>query len=124
MPIGGTQQFTGDKFFRDDHLEQSIRQLERSIRRGLYHAPATFPLAQHVHGYGNIRDSTTASSTITVVFPNNNAWPQAAPIKLGSSGGNVNDVGTTVCCIGTLGSLWTRADLPNPVILSNNHVLA
>ena len=28
-----------------------------------------------------------------------------------------------VCCIGTLGSLWTKTGLPNPVILSNNHVL-
>jgi hypothetical protein len=42
---------------------------------------------------------------------------------LGTSGGNEQDVGATVCCIGTLGSLWTRADLPRPVILSNNHVL-
>ena len=33
------------------------------------------------------------------------------------------DLGTTVCCIGTLGSLWTKTGITNPVILSNNHVL-
>jgi hypothetical protein len=32
-------------------------------------------------------------------------------------------LGAKVCCIGTLGSLWTAPGVTNPVILSNNHVL-
>jgi hypothetical protein len=44
-------------------------------------------------------------------------------VKLGTSGGNATDLGATVCCIGTLGSLWTKTGVTNPVILSNNHVL-
>ncbi|HEX4603727.1 MAG TPA: hypothetical protein VH724_07020, partial [Candidatus Angelobacter sp.] len=48
---------------------------------------------------------------------------QAAPVKLGTSGGNSADIGTKVCCIGTLGSLWTKTGVTRPVILSNNHVL-
>ena len=47
----------------------------------------------------------------------------AAPISLGTSGANSTDVGAKVCCLGTLGSLWTKAGVTNPVILSNNHVL-
>jgi hypothetical protein len=90
---------------------------------GLYHAPATFPSPNNFTVTAT-SGSTTANTTASVVFPNNNAGAQTAPIKLGSSGGNVGDVGTTVCCIGTLGSLWTRADITNPFILSNNHVLA
>lgn len=57
------------------------------------------------------------------IFPNDTASAQSAPVKLGTSGGNATDVGAKFCCIGTLGSLWTRTDIPNPVILSNNHVL-
>ncbi len=47
---------------------------------------------------------------------------QGRPIKLGVSGGNVNDIGGGFCCVGTLGSLVTNG--PNDYILSNNHVLA
>jgi hypothetical protein len=68
--------------------------------------------------------SPTPTPTPSTVFPNNTATAQSPPIKLGTSGGNANDFGPKFCCIGTLGSLWTRADLANPVILSNNHVLA
>ena len=57
------------------------------------------------------------------IFPNDTASAQSPPVKLGTSGGSDTDIGATVCCIGTLGSLWTRPDLPRPVILSNNHVL-
>ena len=57
------------------------------------------------------------------VFPNDTSTAQSAPVKLGTSGGNNTDIGATFCCIGTLGSLWTRADVTRPVILSNNHVL-
>ncbi len=61
--------------------------------------------------------------TPSQVFPNDESLAQAAPVKLGTSGGNANDLGTTVCCIGTLGSLWTKSGVTRPVILSNNHVL-
>jgi hypothetical protein len=122
VPIGGTQQFTGAGF--SGTITWTVNPAVGTIdSTGLYHAPATFP-SPNSFTVTATSGSTTASSNASVVFPNNNAGAQSAPIKLGSSGGNVNDVGTTVCCIGTLGSLWTRADLPNPFILSNNHVLA
>lgn len=57
------------------------------------------------------------------IFPNDEQLAQSAPVKLGTSGGNANDLGPTVCCIGTLGSLWTKTGVTRPVILSNNHVL-
>lgn len=76
-------------------------------------------------GCGGGSSSTPAPTPTpqSQIFPNDEQLAQAAPVKLGTSGGNANDLGAKVCCIGTLGSLWTRADLPNPVILSNNHVL-
>jgi hypothetical protein len=65
----------------------------------------------------------TPTPTPAKVFPNDQSLAQSPPVKLGTSGGNANDIGTKVCCIGTLGSLWTKAGVTNPVILSNNHVL-
>lgn len=59
----------------------------------------------------------------TTIFPNDQSLAQSPPVKLGTSGGNANDLGTKVCCIGTLGSLWNKVGVTNPVILSNNHVL-
>lgn len=47
---------------------------------------------------------------------------QTRPIKLGTSGGNVNDITRAFCCSGTLGSLVTKSGVQ--YILSNNHVLA
>ena len=44
------------------------------------------------------------------------------PIKLGTSGGNINDHSSAFCCSGTLGSLVTKGGVQ--YILSNNHVLA
>src|SRR5437870_6478092 len=41
----------------------------------------------------------------------------------GSSGGNVNDIGKSFCCSGTLGSL-VKDSSGVPYILSNNHILA
>lgn len=61
--------------------------------------------------------------TPSQVFPNDEQLAQAAPVKVGTSGANANDLGAKVCCIGTLGSLWTAPGVTNPVILSNNHVL-
>ncbi len=52
--------------------------------------------------------------------PNHQA-PQAPPIKLGTSGGNINDISGAFCCSGTLGSLVTKGGVD--YILSNNHVL-
>lgn len=47
---------------------------------------------------------------------------QTRPIKLGTSGGDVNDITRRFCCSGTLGSLVTKGGVQ--YILSNNHVLA
>src|SRR5262249_55133573 len=46
---------------------------------------------------------------------------QTRPIKLGTSGGEVNDLQKRFCCSGTLGSLVTKGGVQ--FILSNNHVL-
>lgn len=46
---------------------------------------------------------------------------QSRPVKLGTSGGNINDI-ASYCCSGTLGALVD--DGINQYILSNNHVLA
>jgi hypothetical protein len=58
--------------------------------------------------------------------PQNNTQPQAFPIALGTSGGNVKDLTTSgkteTCCSGTLGSLVTIGG--QQFILSNSHVLA
>ena len=47
---------------------------------------------------------------------------ETRPIKLGTSGGNINDHSSAFCCSGTLGSLVTKGGVQ--YILSNNHVLA
>lgn len=47
---------------------------------------------------------------------------QPRPVKLGTSGGNINDISRLYCCGGTLGALVT--DDSFQYILSNNHVLA
>lgn len=76
-------------------------------------------------GCGGGGSSSTAVPTPTPsqTFPNDEQLAQAAPVKVGTSGANANDLGAKVCCIGTLGSLWTAPGVVNPVILSNNHVL-
>jgi hypothetical protein len=77
-------------------------------------------------GGGNSTSSTavpTPTPTPSQTFPNDEQLAQSAPIKVGTSGANANDLGAKVCCIGTLGSLWTAPGVTNPVILSNNHVL-
>src|SRR5713226_7673439 len=47
---------------------------------------------------------------------------QTGAIKLGTSGGNVNNITRRFCCSGTLGSLVTKSGVD--YILSNNHILA
>src|SRR3981081_881427 len=74
-------------------------------------------------GGGSSAPAPTPTPTPSQVFPNDQSLAQSAPVKLGTSGGNANDLGTKVCCIGTLGSLWTKTGVTRPVILSNNHVL-
>ncbi len=93
---------------------------------GFYLAPAGFsPVATFTATVKatSVADPTkTATSTLSVVYPNTNQSLQPLPAKLGSSGGNVNDVSAGGCCIGTLGSLIQRG--PSLFVLSNNHVLA
>jgi hypothetical protein len=121
VPIGTTRQFTATNF--SGAVTWSINPAIGTIDvSGLYHAPSTFPSPNNLTVTATA-GTQTASVGASVVFPNDNAGAQTIPVKLGTSGGNVNDVGATVCCIGTMGSLWTRADLAQPVILSNNHVL-
>src|SRR6478609_2471782 len=75
-------------------------------------------------GGGSSKPAPTPTPTpSSQIFPNDESLAQTPPVKLGTSGGNANDLGAKVCCIGTLGSLWTHVGTPNPVILSNNHVL-
>jgi hypothetical protein len=74
-------------------------------------------------GGGSSTPVPTPTPTPAQVFPNNEQLAQSPPIKVGTSGGNANDLGAKVCCIGTLGSLWTAPGIANPVILSNNHVM-
>jgi hypothetical protein len=120
VPIGGTKQFTGTGF--PGAITWTINPAIGTIdASGLYHAPATFPSPNNLTVTGT-SGGTTANASASIVFPNDNAGAESAPIKLGTSGANALDVGTKVCCIGTLGSLWTRGAAT--VILSNNHVLA
>jgi hypothetical protein len=74
-------------------------------------------------GGGSSAPAPTPTPVSSQVFPNDEQLAQSPPIKVGTSGGNANDLGTKVCCIGTLGSLWTAPGITNPVILSNNHVM-
>src|SRR5579859_1713357 len=74
-------------------------------------------------GGGGGSSTPPPTPTPSQVFPNDEQLAQTAPVKVGTSGANANDLGATVCCIGTLGSLWTAPGIANPVILSNNHVL-
>ena len=74
-------------------------------------------------GCGGGSSKPAPTPTPSQIFPNDEQLAQTAPVKVGTSGANANDLGAKVCCIGTLGSLWTAPGVINPVILSNNHVL-
>ena len=52
----------------------------------------------------------------------NHQAKQTPPVKMGTSGGSLNDRSNAFCCGGTLGALVTRDGVLS--ILSNNHVLA
>lgn len=94
---------------------------------GNYIGPASFPSPNNVTVTATLQSNTslTGTAAVTIVYPNNNATSQAAPVQLGTSGGNVNDSvisgNTITCCSGTLGSLVSKGG--NLFILSNNHVL-
>src|SRR5262249_43945325 len=93
----------------------------------MFVAPSSFPSPNKVTVTATSQaDSTkSASAVLTVVFPNDNHQGEAAPIRLGTSGGNSTDSttsgNTTTCCSGTLGTLVTRGG--SFFILSANHVL-
>ena len=118
VTIGGSQTFTSST----PGVTWSLTGPGTINQNGVYLAPSTFP------GVGTDTATVTATggggigtATVTVVFPNNNGDFQSGPIKLGTSGGNVQDISATKCCIGTLGSLLNRGG--TFFILSNNHVL-
>jgi hypothetical protein len=99
---------------------------------GLFVAPGGVPVKSD--GSGNVTTTTvmitavslanasaSGSTTVTVnATPNQNA--QAGAVKLGTSGGNVNDITSNFCCSGTLGALVARGG--TQYVLSNTHVLA
>jgi hypothetical protein len=123
VPIGGTRQFIATNF--SAAVTWSINPaagVGTIDANGLYHAPTTFP-TPNAFTVTATAGAQAASVNASVVYPNDNAGSQSTPVKLGTSGGNVTDTNSTSCCIGTMGSLWTRADIARPVILSNNHVL-
>jgi hypothetical protein len=66
--------------------------------------------------------SATATGTAVVTLITQQQQTQTGAIKLGTSGGNINDKNGNYCCSGTLGSLVVMNG--TYYILSNNHVLA
>ncbi len=93
-------------------------------QNGVYSAPTTFPgIGANTATITATAGNGTGKATAVVVYPNDHQSFQSGAIKLGTSGGNVNDTSAKGCCIGTLGSLWTTGP-NNFFILSNNHVLA
>ena len=75
-----------------------------------------------IHAVLQSDPSVAGTVSVMVSAGGPNVFAQSAPIKLGTSGGNVNDVTGNFCCSGTLGSLVIRNG--TNYILSNNHVLA
>ena len=96
---------------------------------GLYTAPSSIPNPDPVKVAATAQGNPSippGSASVTVINPPDNQKAQPFPIKLGTTGGNVNDFtikGSIItCCSGTLGSLVSRGGAE--FILSNNHVLA
>ncbi len=61
------------------------------------------------------------SGTAIVTLSTQQQGAQSGAVSLGTSGGNSNDISSTSCCSGTLGSLVVRNG--TYYILSNNHVM-
>jgi hypothetical protein len=91
---------------------------------GLYTAPSAIPSPSTVSVNAVSQADPTQSGNAAVMIGEVtiNQQQEAAPIELGTSGGNENDISAKFCCSGTLGSLVVRAG--TFYILSNNHVLA
>lgn len=95
---------------------------------GVYVAPGGVPTMSNGSGDSQVTTvlvtavsgSASGSAVVTITPPNQNA--QSGAVKLGTSGGNVNETAGNSCCSGTLGSLVTLNG--TQYILSNNHVLA
>jgi hypothetical protein len=102
---------------------------------GLYKAPPSAPVSTSANyedkttevlvTAASQADGTASDSVIVVPTPIQRAH-FSAPVPLGTSGGNVQDISSsdsgTYCCGGTIGSLVSRGG--KLYILSNNHVLA
>ena len=91
---------------------------------GNYTAPATVPSPSTVvvTAISQADPTKTGSGRVQVFQSNSNQVKQTLPVKLGTSGGNIDDKSNGFCCGGTLGSLIVRNG--TFYILSNNHVLA
>ena len=95
--------------------------------QGIYTAPASFPgiglNTFAITATSKANSAVTAAASATAVYPNDTSTAQTAPVKLGTSGSNVNSVaaGATACCVGTLGALMNRSG--TLFVLSNQHVL-
>jgi hypothetical protein len=91
---------------------------------GLYTAPPAVPNPSTLVVTAVSQADPTKSGTgrVQVFKSNPNQSAESLPVKLGTSGGNADDVSGRFCCGGTLGSLLTRNG--SFYILSNNHVLA
>lgn len=94
---------------------------------GVFQAPESVPsntsgqtVTVTVSAISQASPSVSGSAIVTVT--SRNQLGQNTPVKLGASGGNVDDENTTECEGGTIGSLVVRAG--TQFILSNNHVLA
>ena len=91
---------------------------------GLYTAPSALPNPSTVvvTAVSQADATKTGTGRVQVFQSNPNQNAQSFPVKLGTSGGNVDDTSGRFCCGGTLGSLLIRNG--SFYILSNNHVLA
>jgi len=95
---------------------------------GTFQAPESVPanassgqtVGVTIEAIAQANPAVSGSASVTVT--SRNQLSQNLPIELGTSGGNANNVTTTECASGTLGSLVTRAG--TQFILSNNHILA
>lgn len=77
------------------------------------------------HSSNMVSTATPTPTPTGTPFPNDQHLAQAAPVKMGTTGGNSTDSTTSggkiTCCSGTLGALLQRGG--TFFILSNNHVL-
>jgi hypothetical protein len=91
---------------------------------GLYTAPSVLPnpSSQVVTAVSQADTTKSGTGRVQVFQSNINQNAQILPVKLGTSGGDVDDKNGRYCCGGTLGSLLIRNG--SYYILSNNHVLA